>query len=90
MAGRPQADSAVSAPQPTSGIDEAAHAAATSHLNDKLEPTQAQKKAGNYAKGHANINGLDISVENPAGSVRRGVDKDGTASLQAMPCSATS
>lgn len=63
---------------PATDVDTAAHSAATSHLNDRPEPTQAQKEAGNYAKGHANINGLDISIENPAGSVRRGVDKDGT------------
>lgn len=60
------------APAPTSPIDEAAHQAATSPLNDKPEPTDAQKEAGNYAKGHVRISGLDVSIENPKGSMRRG------------------
>lgn len=60
-------------------VDEAAHAAATSPANDLPEPTQAQKEAGNYQKGHVNVGGLDISVENPQGSTRSGVDRDGKA-----------
>ena len=60
-------------------LDERAHAAATSPTNDRPEPTQAQKEAGNYAKGHIRVAGLDISVENPAGSTRSGVDADGKA-----------
>jgi len=63
----------------TSPVDQAAHEAATSPLNDRPEPTQAQKEAGNYKLGHLNISGLDISVENPAGSERKGTDKDGKA-----------
>lgn len=58
-------------------LDERAHAAATSPTNDRPEPTEAQQRAGNYAKGHIRVGGLDISVENPAGSTRRGVDEDG-------------
>jgi len=57
--------------QPATPIDEAAHTAATSPLNDTPQPTEAQKKAGNYAKGHINVGGMDISIENPAGSKRR-------------------
>lgn len=49
----------------------AAHAAATSPQNDLPLPTEAQKEAGNYAKGHHRIAGLDVSIENPAGSRRR-------------------
>jgi hypothetical protein len=52
-------------------LDEAAHAAATSPTNDRPEPTDAQKEAGNYAKGHVRISGLDVSIENPKGSPRR-------------------
>jgi hypothetical protein len=52
-------------------VDDAAHEAATSPENGKPEPTDAQKKAGNYEKGHATVAGLDISIENPAGSRRR-------------------
>lgn len=58
-------------------IDEAAHAAATSPLNDHPEPSTAQKKAGNYKVGRLRVAGMDIAVENPEGSVRRGTDADG-------------
>lgn len=63
--------------QAGSAVDEQAHQAATSPLNDLHEPTQAQKEAGNYKKGHVRVHGLDISVENPRGSVRKGVDESG-------------
>lgn len=58
-------------------LDQKAHEAATSPLNDRPEPTEAQKEAGNYAKGHVSIGGMDISIENPAGSVRSGRDAQG-------------
>ena len=41
------------------------------------EPTPAQAEAGNYKKGHVRIGEFDITIENPAGSVRKGVDADG-------------
>jgi hypothetical protein len=41
------------------------------------EPSEAQKEAGNYQKGHIKLQGFDISIENPKGSTRSGVDKDG-------------
>ena len=41
-------------------------------------PTESQKEAGNYQKGHINIDGYDITIENPKGSVRRGRSADGT------------
>lgn len=40
-------------------------------------PTEAQKAAGNYAKAHISFQGLPISIENRAGSTRRGVGADG-------------
>lgn len=58
-------------------IENAAHEAASSPLNDLPEPTQAQIEAGNYKKGHIKVHGLDIAVENPRGSERRGTDPDG-------------
>jgi len=58
-------------------VDEAAHEAATSPNNDHPEPSQAQKKAGNYKLGHIRLHGLDISIENPKGSERSGTDKGG-------------
>lgn len=61
-------------------VDAPAHAtAATSPTNDLQEPTEAQKQAGNYKVGRVSLGGLDISVENPAGSVRKGTDEDGKA-----------
>jgi hypothetical protein len=41
------------------------------------EPSEAQIAAGNYKKDHITIHGLNISIENPKGSIRRGVDKTG-------------
>ncbi|MFM5784807.1 LPD38 domain-containing protein [Aeromonas caviae] len=43
------------------------------------EPTEAQKEAGNYKKGHLTLQGLDIALENPKGSTRSGIDQDGRA-----------
>ena len=40
-------------------------------------PTDAQKEAGNYQKGHINVDGYDITIENPKGSTRSGVDASG-------------
>ncbi len=52
-------------------LDAAAHRSATSLLNLLKQPTEAQAKAGNYKKGHVKISGLDITIENPAGSYRK-------------------
>lgn len=52
-------------------IEVAASEAATHPDSNAPEPTQAQKEAGNYKKGHVRINGHDISIENPAGTSRR-------------------
>lgn len=41
------------------------------------EPTDAQKASGNYRMGRFKWHGLTIVIENPKGSVRRGVDEDG-------------
>lgn len=40
-------------------------------------PTEAQKEAGNYKKGHVKIDGYDITIEQPKGSTRSGVDENG-------------
>ena len=40
-------------------------------------PTEKQKEAGNYRKGHVSINGFMITIENPKGSYRKGKDKSG-------------
>lgn len=43
----------------------------------ETEPSEGQKKAGNYKKGKVQIQGLTVTIENPAGSIRRGVDASG-------------
>lgn len=59
-------------------IDRRANEAATSPLNDRPEPSEAQKEAGNYKKGDRfRLHGLDIVVENPKGSVRSKQDEEG-------------
>lgn len=42
-----------------------------------LNPTDAQKENGNYKKGHIKVDGFDITIENPKGSERSGVDANG-------------
>lgn len=58
----------------------------TKSISDKIaqaesetdtNPTEAQKEAGNYKKGKVTIQGFDISIEQPQGSVRSGVDENG-------------
>lgn len=65
-------------------LDEKAHAAATSPRNELPEPTEAQKKAGNYPKGHARVAGLDVSIENPEGSARTYVKGNGQIGVRKM------
>lgn len=52
-------------------LNVAAEEAATSPKNNLPEPSEAQKEAGNYKKGHLNLNGHQITIENPKGSKRR-------------------
>ena len=49
--------------------------AASAEVN--TEPTEAQKEAGNYKKGHVQVGTFDITIEQPEGSIRRGTDADG-------------
>lgn len=46
-------------------------------LKVNTNPSEAQKEAGNYKKGHVKINGFDVSIEQPVGSVRSGKDANG-------------
>ena len=41
------------------------------------EPTEKQKEAGNYKKGHVYVKGMKISIEQPKGSIRKGTDSKG-------------
>ena len=42
-----------------------------------INPTDKQKEAGNYKKGHVQIGTFNVTIEQPKGSVRSGVDKGG-------------
>ena len=53
-------------------------------LKVNTNPSEAQKEAGNYKKGHVKINGFDVSIEQPAGSVRSGKDASGKEWSQVM------
>jgi hypothetical protein len=50
---------------------------ATASAEVNTEPTEAQKEAGNYKKGHVKVGTFDITIEQPQGSVRKGTDADG-------------
>lgn len=68
-------------PEANPEIEAAAHAAATSPLNNLPQPTDKQKEVGNYKVGPipagATRIGMPISIENPRGSVRSGTSPDG-------------
>lgn len=53
-------------------------------LKVDTNPSEAQKEAGNYKKGHIKINGFDVTIEQPAGSVRSGKDASGKEWSQVM------
>jgi len=57
-------------------VDDAAHEAATSPEND-LEVTQEQLESGDYPKGRFTMGGDTFSIENPEGSIRKGIDETG-------------
>jgi hypothetical protein len=40
-------------------------------------PSEAQKEAENYSMAHVKVDGFDVSIENPAGSTRKGKSPDG-------------
>ena len=58
-------------------IDLKANASATSFSSNQTQPSQAQKEAGNYKKGRVQLAGFDITIENPKGSIRKGVSESG-------------
>lgn len=49
-------------------VDKEAQSAQTA---DDEPPTEEQIHAGNYRKGHINVSGVDIAIENPVGTRRR-------------------
>ena len=50
---------------------------ANAAANANRKPSIAQKTAGNYRMGHVRLHGLDVTIENPKGSIRSGTSKDG-------------
>ena len=52
---------------------------AAERQNVNTEPTEGQKEAGNYKKGHIKVDGFDITIENPKDSTRSGKDASGKA-----------
>ena len=66
-------------------VDAAAHEGQESPLNDSDLATPGQIDAGNYKKGHTKVQDLDVTIENPEGSVRSGVDSDGKEWSVTMP-----
>ncbi|SDG85171.1 hypothetical protein SAMN05216588_101186 [Pseudomonas flavescens] len=75
---RPLGGSGMERQAPVRQIDLRAQEAATSPNNSLPEPSEAQIEAGNYRKGHIRLGGMDITIENPRGSVRRGKRQDGS------------
>lgn len=74
--------------QPAFGADDEVVGAAdlqAAAANVDTSPSEAQKDAGNYAKGHVLWNGLDITIENPKGSERSGKGADGKPWSVTMP-----
>lgn len=51
----------------------------------RVEPTEAQKEAGNYKKHHIAFQGMQIAIENRKGSERSGVGGDGKPWSVKMP-----
>lgn len=54
-----------------------ATAIAAAEAATEANPTDAQKEAGNYKKGHVKVDDFDITIENAKGSTRSGKDADG-------------
>lgn len=84
--GQQQDDQTLTAPAPDAGVavsdgaqPEPVRQIEAARAEVAPEPTDAQKEAGNYKKGHLKLQGLDIALENPKGSTRSGTDKDGKA-----------
>lgn len=50
---------------------------AAAEAETNTNPTDKQKEAGNYKKGHVQVGTFDITIEQPKGSVRSGVDAGG-------------
>jgi len=76
----PQQSSSVSADKGTINLrntNELGEKIAEAESEVNTNPTDKQKEAGNYKKGHVQIGTFNVTIEQPKGSVRSGVDADG-------------
>ena len=81
-----QAPSSIITPTTSSDTKDTTNLPNSNNLDEKIaeaeaevntNPTEAQKEAGNYKKGHVQIGTFNVTIEQPKGSVRSGVDKGG-------------
>ena len=84
------AQEAEKAAQPVGTRDKPADAAVPGEVDQAAAqadpaPSPAQKDAGTYKKGHVKWQGLDITIENAAGSERAGMGADGLPWSVTMP-----
>src|SRR5579864_2250737 len=70
---------------PTSALLNSAGAVRSFATGGAVAPTEAQKEAGNYRKGHVRVHGMDLSIETPKGAKRSGKGKDGKPWSVTMP-----
>ena len=80
----PNGEPTVSAGKVTEKENSVQTSIANAEAETETAPSEAQNKAGNYKKGHLKIDGFDVTIENPKGSVRSGVDADGEKWEQTM------
>ena len=59
------------------GVDSFAKELSIAKRITNTSPSESEIKAGNYKKGHICFGGYEFVIENPRGSYRRGVDRNG-------------
>lgn len=59
------------------GTNDSVEKIAQAEAETDVHPSEAQKEAGNYRKGHVCLDGFYMTIEQPRGSIRSGMDKDG-------------
>jgi hypothetical protein len=65
--------------------DEAKRSEIAEQADQVAAPTEAQKEAGNYRKGHISLHGLDITIETPKDGIRSGTAPNGEKWSVRMP-----
>lgn len=83
-------DDGKAAPRPAPGakgeaVKEKAKSLAAEAKKVAAKPTDAQKEAGNYQKGHVPLHGLDVTIETSKGQERTGVTPEGKKWSVTMP-----